>query len=97
MAYTKEFFFKFDKPVEMKAVLKHEGSNAVMMLFMGEDKRRSLWTRKDAKKGEELVIERAIGQPDLDQLGDKYWSLKVTNFGRSPLTGTLDLEVKPLD
>jgi hypothetical protein len=77
------FFFRYDSPVRFKATLEHAGSNSVMLLFMGENSQRNLWTRRDAKQEEPLEIDVAITDEDITQLDGDYWSLKVTNFGRS--------------
>jgi len=75
------FYFKFSKPIVFSARLEHKGSNAIMLLFMGEVK-GTKHIRKDAKQGEPLEIAVDISEEDISILGDRYWRLKVTNFDR---------------
>ncbi len=77
--FGKTFHFKFDEPTKFSATLVHSGSGSMMMLFMGQHNRLH-WTRKDAKAGEPLKIAIDISADDLTAIGDRYWSLKVTNF-----------------
>ncbi len=89
---SKTYYFKIDKPTVFSATLAHGGSNAMMMLFMGE-KDRMHWTREDAKDGETLRIVAKISADDLKRIGDSYWTLKVTNFDRdNPATCVLDVK-----
>ena len=74
-------YFKFSKPTAFSAHLEHKGSNAIMLLFMGEVK-GTKHIRKDAKQGEPLEIAVDISEEDISILGDRYWRLKVTNFDR---------------
>jgi len=75
------FYFKLSKPIVFSARLEHKGSNAIMLLFMGEVK-GTKHIRKDAKQGEPLEIAVDISEEDISILGDRYWRLKVTNFDR---------------
>jgi hypothetical protein len=52
-----------------------------MLIFMGQDESRTHWTRQEALQGETLKIETDIGREDISKLGDRYWTLNVTNFG----------------
>jgi len=79
--FTKMFFFRFPEACHFNAKLEHEGSDSVMLLFMGEDARRTHWTRKDAKKEETLQIGAAISQADIEKLRNRNWRLEVANFG----------------
>ncbi len=59
------------------------------MLFRGEGSGLH-FTREDAKAGELLTISCQITAADLKAIGNRYWSLKVTNFDReNPATCTL--------
>jgi hypothetical protein len=86
-ASSKQLYFKFEHPTTFSATLDHNGSDSVMLLFMG-DKDRLHWTRKDASQeegtaGETLRISADITAKDIARHGDKYWHLRVTNFDRS--------------
>jgi hypothetical protein len=61
--------------------MEHAGSDAVMLLFMGQDENRMHWTRQDSRTGEPLEITSSISEEDNETLGDRYWTLNVTNFG----------------
>jgi hypothetical protein len=52
---------------------------------MGQDQKenRLHWTRQDARNGEMLEITADIDQDDIQALADRYWTLKVTNFGKN--------------
>jgi len=77
---SKTFFLLFPKPTRFSARLEHKGSQSVMLLFMGENRRH--WERKDAYRGEPLEITCDISQKDVKDIGDGYWELKITNFDR---------------
>ena len=81
-AFAKEFYFRFSKLTTFSATLQHEGSDSMMLLFMGE-KNREHWTREDAKEGEVLEISIDITEEDLKEIEDWYWVLDVTNFDRA--------------
>ncbi len=76
--FSKTFFFQFAKPILFTASLKHNNSNNMMMLFMGEQ--REHWTRKNAQQGESLAINIEITKEDIEKIGRGYWQLKITNF-----------------
>lgn len=78
-ASGKKFYFRFSKPTTFSATLRHKGSNNMMLLFMG-DRNREHWTREDAGEGEDLEIHIDITEDDLQNIGDWYWYLQVTNF-----------------
>jgi hypothetical protein len=52
-----------------------------MLLFMGQNEERNHWTRIDAFQGETLKIDAEITEDDIKKLADRYWTLRVTNFG----------------
>jgi len=79
--FEKAFFFRFSEATKVTCRLENAGSDAVMLLFMGEDENRTHWTRRDARNGETLEINVSIRQEDIQTLADRYWTLKVTNFG----------------
>ena len=87
----KTCYFRFRKPTTFTATLYHKDSTAVMMLFMGE-KNRLHWTREDAKNGEPLSVQIEITADDIEKIGDKYWTLEITNFDRgNSASGTLEV------
>lgn len=86
-ASSKKLYFKFEHPTTFSATLDHNGSDYVMLIFMGDNDRLH-WTRKDARQnegtaGETLRISVNITAKDIARHGDKYWHLKVTNFDSS--------------
>lgn len=97
-SFEKIVYFRPTTPVKITAQLQHSGSESVMMLFMGEDERRLHWTRRDAKLEEPLEIPIELTQQDLKDLGDGYWSLKVTNFGvNAEAKCKLTIKIDPLE
>lgn len=73
--------FRFDRPTAFTATLEHTGSNAMMLLFMGDaGPQRLHWTRVDSENGETLTIATDIRQPAIDALGHRYWQVQVMNF-----------------
>ncbi len=70
---------RFSKLTTFSAILRHEGSDSMMLLFMGE-KNREHWTREDAKQDEVHEISINITGEDLKKIDDWYWLLRVTNF-----------------
>lgn len=89
LPFQKTYYFAFTEPKRFRAQLEHAGSDSVMMIFMGQDENRLHWTRQDARKGETLKIAAEIRQEDIKKLGDRYWTLNVTNFGAN-----MDVECK---
>ncbi len=79
--FEKTCYFQFTKSRSFHARLEHKGSNSMMLLFMGQNEGRNHWTRTDAFQGELLKIEVEISEEDIKELGDRYWTLRVTNFG----------------
>jgi hypothetical protein len=79
--FEKTFYFRFSEATSITARLEHSGSDAVMLLFMGQDDNRTHWTRQDSRNREPLEITASISQEENETLGDRYWTLKVTNFG----------------
>lgn len=77
--YDRMFYFSFDRPTVLTATLRHSGSDAAMLLFQGGPKQR-LFTREDAEHGEPLTIAVTLNQSSIDAIGDRYWTLDVTNF-----------------
>ena len=77
--YQRVFYFRFDRPTVLTATLRHSGSDAAMLLFQGGPKQR-LFTREDAEHGETLTIAVTLAQSSIDAIGDRYWTLNVTNF-----------------
>ena len=65
-------------------------------LFQPPSRQRiSSWTRQDARQGETLTITTDISREDIEKLGDRYWTLKVTNFGaKSAVDGKLTITVE---
>jgi len=78
--FSKTFFFRFSEPRKITARLEHSGSKAVMLLFMGEDENHAHWARKDARQEEALEIITEISREDIDAIGDRHWTVDVTNF-----------------
>ena len=72
----REYFFRFSKPVKFKAVLKHRGSNSIMLVAGG----RGFPGRKDSNTGEDLEINAEVSEDDLRNAGDQYWVLRLANF-----------------
>ena len=88
-SFGESFHFKFTGPTEFSATLVHAGSTNMMMAFMGEGSGLH-FTREDARAGELLAISCQITAADLKAIGNRYWSLEVTNFDReNPATCTL--------
>ncbi|MEI8017381.1 MAG: hypothetical protein WCH39_04225 [Schlesneria sp.] len=79
--FEKTCYFQFKDAKSFHARLEHKGSNSVMLLFMGQDEDRNHWARMDALDGEALEINAEISRDDIKKLGDRYWTLRVTNFG----------------
>ena len=77
--HRRVFYFRFDRPAVLTATLRHSGSDAAMLLFQGGPKQR-LFTREDAEHGETLTIAVTLAQSSIDAIGDRYWTLNVTNF-----------------
>ena len=77
--YRRVFYFRFDRAAVLTATLRHSGSDAAMLLFQGGPKQR-LFTREDAEHGETLTIAVTLAQSSIDAIGDRYWTLNVTNF-----------------
>ena len=77
--HSRIFYFRFDRPTILTATLRHSGSDAAMLLFQGGPKQR-LFTREDDEHGETLTIAVTLGQSSIDAIGDRYWTLDVTNF-----------------
>lgn len=75
----KTYYFQFTKPTTFTATLEHDGSNSMMMLFMGQ-KGRLHWTRQDSRNGEPMSIFVEITADDIKRMGENYWTLKVNNF-----------------
>jgi hypothetical protein len=51
----------------------------MMLLFMGK-KNREHWTRVNARDGEVLEININITEEDINNIGEWYWALRVSNF-----------------
>jgi len=77
-------YLRFSEPTRLTVQLEHAGSDAVMLLFRGEDAAFTHRERKDARQGETLTITADITADDIQKLGDRYWVLNVTNFGAAP-------------
>ncbi len=80
---NRTFYFRFNKPTKFSASLRCEGSEAIMLLFMGENKEH--WTRRNGIAGMDLQINVEISAKDIQSVGEGYWSLNVTNFDRGNL------------
>ena len=79
--FVKNFYFQFSQPSKLRAELVHSGSANVSLLFYGQNLDGFNGVgRQDAFKGENLTIEAAITAEDIEQIGERYWILKVTNF-----------------
>lgn len=89
--FEKTFYFRFSEATRLTARLEHSGSEAVMLIFMGQDENRMNWTRRDARNQEALEIASIIRQEQNETLGERYWVLKVTNFGGK---GVADCKLK---
>ncbi len=70
--FVKNFYFQFSKPTILRVELEHSGSTAVMLCTEID--------RLDAFKGETLTTIAEITAEDIEQFGDGYWLLNVTNF-----------------
>ncbi len=81
MPFDKTYYFRFSEAKGFRAELEHKGSNSMMLLFSGQGDGREHWTRMDARQGETLTINAEISGEDIKKLGDRYWTLQVTNFG----------------
>lgn len=81
LPFEKTYYFQITQPKRFRAQLEHAGSDSVMLLFMGQNEDRTHWTRQDARQGETLKITTDISGEDIKKLGDRYWTLNVTNFG----------------
>jgi hypothetical protein len=79
--FTKMFYFHFTEPKRFSAKLEHAGSDSVMLMFMGQDEGLTHSTRQDARRAETLNITTIISRRDIEKLGERYWTLDVTNFG----------------
>ena len=92
--FTKTFYFHFTVPKRFSARLEHAGSDSVMLIFMGDDEKRTHWTRKDARQQETLKIateHQSRGYPKtgrslLEAKRDQFWS----QHGRSMQTDDQD-------
>ena len=81
LPFDKTYYFQFTEAKGFRAQLEHKGSNSMMLLFTGQGESRNHWTRMDARQGETLKINAEISGEDIKKLGDRYWTLQVTNFG----------------
>ncbi|MDX1925333.1 MAG: hypothetical protein SFV81_02370 [Pirellulaceae bacterium] len=70
--FVKYLYFQFSKPTILRAELEHSGSAAVMLCTKSD--------RQDAFKGETLTTIAEITSESIQQLGDDYWELDITNF-----------------
>jgi hypothetical protein len=70
--FVRYFYFQFSKPTTLRAELEHSGSGAVMLCTKSD--------RQDAFKGETMTTITEITTEDIQQIGDDYWVLDVTNF-----------------
>ena len=70
--FVKNFYFQFSKPTKLRAELEHSGSAAIMLLAEHD--------RQDAFKGETLTTVANITVENIEQIGDRYWVIDVTNF-----------------
>ena len=91
------FYFRFERPTILTATLRHSGSDEAMLLFQGGPKQR-LFTREDDEYGETLTIAVTVAQSSIDAIGDRYWTLDVTNFDRvNGLSAELTVRYDALD
>lgn len=75
----RRFFFRFDRPTVFTGVLRHSGSTAVELAFVGG--RRALHaTRTATEHGEPLSVTVTVGESAIKQMADRYWTLDVLNF-----------------
>jgi len=95
--FEKTFYFQFAEPVQLTAQLEHAGSNAVMLIFMGQDEQHLHWTRVDAGEGHPLKIAGEISREDISKLEDRYWTLNVTNFGNGLADCKLTITIEARD
>ncbi len=79
--FTKMFYFHITEPKRFSAKLEYAGSDSVMLMFMGQDEGLTHSTRQDAHRAETLNITTIINRRDIEKLGERYWTLDVTNFG----------------
>lgn len=94
--YNRTFYFRFDGPKRVTAVLKQDGSDHVMMFFTGEDENHTNLTRRDGGPGAKLGVIVDIEQRDIDAVGDRYWRLDITNFGASAAACDLTISIDAL-
>lgn len=100
------FFVRFTKPTTMKLHLKHEGSEAMMLITNGPERR--LWRRRDAvaregefggddvPPGEDISFELDVTQEDVDACRKDYLRIRVTNFDdKHRAKGRLKIEFEP--
>ena len=96
--HGRTFYFRFDRPTAFTATLEHTGSNAMMLLFMGDAGTRLHWTRVDSEDGKTLTIATNIRQLAIDALGHRYWEVQVVNFdGENNATATLTVRYDTSD
>ena len=93
------FHLRFERPTAFTATLEHTGSNAMMLLFMGDTGPQRLhWTRVDSETGKTLTIATDIRQPAIDALGHRYWEVQVANFDQEhDATATLTMRYNVSD
>lgn len=96
--HGRTFYFRFDRPTAFTATLEHTGSNAMMLLFIGDAGKRLHWTRVDSENGKTLTIATNIRQPAIDALGHRYWEVQVVNFdGENNAVATLTVRYDTSD
>ncbi len=96
--HVRTFYFRFDRPTAFTATLEHTGSNAMMLLFMGDAGKPLHATRVDSENGKTLTIATNIRQPAIDFLGHRYWEVGVANFdGEHSATATLTVRYDTSD
>jgi hypothetical protein len=78
--FDQRFYFQFPEATKLTARLEHSGSNAVMLLFSGQNEDRSHFLRLDAKDEESLELSIDLDDRDLEIIANRYWTLHVTNF-----------------
>ena len=96
--HVRTFYFRFDRPTAFTATLEHNGSNAMMLMFLGDAGKPLHATRVDSEDGEPLTIAVNIRQPAIDFLGHRYWEVGVANFdGEHSATATLTVRYDTSD
>ena len=86
---SKDYYFRFDKPTKLSFELTHPGRQGIMMMFRGGNGAHT--KRLDAKDRASLQIDVEISNEDIQEAGEKYGELHITNFGPESVSCKLDI------